>query len=144
MKPEVHIAQNDEDLQGIFRLRYDILRKPWQQSFESSYDDLEKTSVNAFIAENKNVIACGRLQDNGNGVGQVRYMAVAEDARGRGLGKAVLQFLEAQAKTMGMKNIELHARENALEFYLSQGYELKEKTHNLWSVIQHYRMLKHL
>lgn len=138
-------AHTKGELDGILALRYEVLRKPWNQPYESSTDGMEKKCVNAFIADSTGtVIACGRLQENENKIGQIRFMAVDEAYRGKGLGKLIVEFLEHKAIEMGLRKIELHARENALDFYKSRNYELKESSYKLWDIIQHFRMEKKL
>lgn len=131
-------------IEAIISLRYEILRKPWDKPKETATDEQEYHSVNAYIEENGRIIACGRLQDNGQGIGQIRYMAVSDDFQGKGLGKLVLQKLEEEAMAMGLVWLELQARENALAFYKANGYELKETSFKLWDIIQHYLMAKKL
>lgn len=131
-------------IEAIIGLRYEILRKPWGKPKETATDELESQSVNAYIENQGNVIACGRLQDNGGGIGQVRYMAVAAGQQGKGLGKLILNKLEEEAMGMGIRTIELQARENAVEFYKSGGYAVKETSFKLWDIIQHYLMTKNL
>lgn len=139
----VHIASTPHELDKIFTLRHQVLRAPWNQPYESSYDALENSAVNCYINDHHgNVIACGRLQENENKVGQIRYMAVHPDFQGTGLGQAILQRLEQQAQDFGLQKIELQARENALTFYERNGYMLKEKTFLLFDSIQHYLMEK--
>ena len=138
-------AANKNELDAIIQLRYKILRQPWNKPIETATDELEMESVNAFITNHSGeVIACGRLQNNGAGVGQIRYMAVAENFQGQGLGKLICHFLETKGAEMGLTNIELQARENAVGFYKSLGYSLKEKSFILWDIIQHYLMEKNL
>ena len=141
---KVQIANNQRQIEAIIDLRYDILRKPWNQPKETSTDGMEYTAINAFIEDNSIVLACGRLQDNGNGLGQIRYMAVDSNYQGSGLGKLIVTKLEGEAKRIGLKSIELQARENALEFYKCQGYQVKETSYKLWDIIQHYLMEKAL
>lgn len=138
-------SQTKDQLNAIIGLRYKILRRPWEQPFETSRDDLDETAINAFIeSEEKNVIACGRLQQNENKIGQIRYMAVDPEFQGKGLGKQILKFLEMKAKEMCLETIQLQARENAVKFYEANGYRIKEKSFLLWGIIQHYLMEKHL
>ena len=139
---KVEIANHTTQIDRIIDLRYNVLRKPWNKPRETATDEFETTSVNAFIEEGNKVIACGRLQDNGGGVGQIRYMAVDPDYRGKGLGKLIVLKLEEEAKLMGLTDIELQARENAVEFYKSQDYIIKETSFKLWDIIQHYLMVK--
>lgn len=138
-------SNTPEQLEAIIKLRCKILRDPWNQPAETATDTLEQNSVNAFIEDkNGKVIACGRLQENENKIGQIRFMAVENEMQGKGLGKSILIFLEDKAKQMQLKSIELQARENAVEFYKSCGYSIKEKTFLLWGQIQHYLMEKSL
>lgn len=131
-------------IEQIIDLRDEVLRKPWNQTRQSVTDDLEEIAINAYIEKDGEIIACGRLQNNGNGIGQIRYMAVNKAFQGKGLGKLIVVKLEDEAKRMQLKTIELQARENALDFYKSQGYIVKETSFKLWDIIQHYLMSKHL
>lgn len=136
-------AKSAEEREAILKLRYTVLREPWGQPASTATDELEEQSVNAFIADkNGNVIACGRLQENAGRVGQLRFMAVDGDYQGKGLGKLIVRFLEKRASELGLISLELQARDNAVKFYESCGYKIKEKTFLLWGIIQHYLMEK--
>ncbi len=133
-----------EDFDKYYALRYEVLRKPWNQPIGSEKDEQEDSSVHAFVKHNNEVIAVCRLQLNSPQTGQIRYMGVKTDQQGKGLGKIIISFLEEEAKTLGAKEIILHARENALEFYKSCGYSITEKSYLMWGEIQHYLMEKTL
>jgi len=138
----VQLATHSHTINKIIDLRYDVLRKPWDKPKDTATDELEESAVNAYIAMNDVVIACGRLQDNGNGIGQIRYMAVSDQFQGKGLGKLILNRLEEEARNLKLTTIELQARDNALEFYKACGYLVKEKSFYLWDIIQHFLMVK--
>lgn len=140
----IKIAQHKEDLEKIFRLRYEVLRKPWNQPYESAMDEKDSTSVNVFIEQENICIACGRLDVLDNTTAQIRYMAVHPDCRGKKFGQKILMYLENLAKEKGIDKIILHARENALNFYLKNGYTLVRPSHLLFNAIQHYLMEKKL
>lgn len=142
---QVKEAVSAEELDKIIALRYEILRAPWEQPYESSRDELEERSVNAYIEDGAgNVIACGRLQEVDRKTGQVRYMAVADEWQGKGLGALILQHLENRGAALGFEVILLQARENAVGFYSAHGYAVKDKTFLLWGKIQHFLMTKTL
>jgi N-acetylglutamate synthase-like GNAT family acetyltransferase len=141
----VKIASTPNEINAIIDLRDKILRQPWLQPRDTASDELEETSINAFITDEKGqVIACGRLQENANKVGQIRYMAVDSAYQGKGLGKVIVQFLEKKAGEKNLLKIELQARENAIHFYKANHYSVKEKSFLLWGIIQHYLMEKFL
>src|SRR5688572_6273777 len=113
---EVKESGTEKELEAIIDLRYEILRKPWDQPKDTASDNLEKNSINAYISDaSGKVIACGRLQENEGKTGQIRYMAVDNSYQGKGLGKLIVNFLEQKGKELGLKKIELQARENAVE-----------------------------
>jgi N-acetylglutamate synthase-like GNAT family acetyltransferase len=136
-------ASTPAERERIFKLRYEVLRQPWNQPENTSSDELDDTAINAFIEDaHQNVIACGRLQENPGRIGQVRYMAVSPAFQGKGLGKKILVFLEQKAAESGLKSVQLQARENAVPFYKQCGYTVNEPTFLLWGLIQHYLMEK--
>ena len=138
-------AKTKQEVDAIIDLRDKILRKPWDQPRETATDNLEDTSINAYIADEAGkVVACGRLQENENKIGQIRFMAVDNSQQGKGLGKKIVEFLEVKAKDLQLTKIELQARENAVKFYESMGYTIKESSFLLWGQIQHYLMEKNL
>ena len=89
-------------------------------------------------------IAVGRLQFNTKEKAQIRYMAVAEDFQGQGLGSQIIATLEDIAREKSIQRMILQARENAVQFYKNHCYEIIEKTHLLFGEIQHWLMGKDL
>jgi N-acetylglutamate synthase-like GNAT family acetyltransferase len=138
----VRESTSEKELDAIVKLRYKILREPWGQAIDTARDALESKSLNIYIEDNGKVVACARLQENEGHVGQIRYMAVADDYQGKRLGQLLLSYLEKKAKEKNFEKIELQARENAVGFYSRHGYITREKTFLLWNTIQHYLMEK--
>lgn len=135
----------ESDYEKYFDLRWRILREPWQQPRGSEKDELENMSHHLMACdETNNVIGVGRLHALSDSQGQIRYMAVATDHQGKGIGSLLLQELENLAIKNKFNSILLHARENALPFYLHHGYAQLEQSHLLFNSIQHFKMIKHL
>ena len=128
-----------------YQLRYEVLRKPWNWSFSSTKDDTEDISLHFLMLDEKNeAIATGRLQVNSAEEGQVRSMAVREDWQGKGLGTAIVRWIENKAQQLKVKYMVLDARENAIKFYETLGYKVVGDSYLLFGTIQHYRMRKDL
>ncbi|MDZ7820392.1 MAG: GNAT family N-acetyltransferase [Candidatus Marinimicrobia bacterium] len=53
---------------------------------------------------------------------RMRQLAVSENFRNIGIGKALVKRSEAIARDLGFTTITLHARESALDFYDQLGY----------------------
>ncbi|MFN4234118.1 MAG: GNAT family N-acetyltransferase [Bacteroidia bacterium] len=142
---EIRSPKTKEEWEKYFQLRWEVLRKPWNQPKGSEKDNAEETSLHFMAIDDKNdILGVCRLQKNSNKEGQIRFMAVLEKAQGKGVGKKLIQAAELKAKEIGLEKIILQARENAVPFYLSCNYQIVEKTFLLFNSIQHYLMTKKL
>lgn len=134
---------------AYYQLRYTVLRQPWQQPPGSEHvpADDEPGTVHALLLADETsprpeALAVGMLQPTSAQQGQVRFMAVAPQAAGTGLGRQMMDALETQAQAMGLTEIVLHSRETAVPFYERLGYEVVEPSHTLYGVIPHFLMRK--
>ena len=133
------------ELDIYFRCRWRILRAPWNQPAGSEQDEFESESIHACaIDEFGNALGVGRLHMLSDNFGQLRYMGVEDSSRNQGIGRKLLNFLEAKALQLKIAELELHARENAVSFYQKYGYQNIGESYILWDEIQHYRMCKKL
>jgi len=141
----IRSPQNKTEWEAYYKLRYDVLRAPWGQEkgSEQTADEAQHQHF-AFFNDANQIIGVGRLDQTAPHVGQVRFMAVAANQQGKGIGKAIMNEIEAVCKTNGYLQIILHAREVALPFYQKLGYQLVEPSHLLFGEIQHYLMQKTL
>lgn len=84
-----------------------------------------------WVAERADVlVGTVALTDEGDGVGQLRWFLVEPDARGAGLGRALLQTLLEHARERGLTHIKLwtvHVLEVAARLYLELGFRCTER-----------------
>lgn len=139
----IRSPQTDAEWQAYFKLRYDVLRAPWGQATgsEQTPDENLHQHFAYFTAENQ-IIGVGRLDRITAQTTQIRFMAVADDQQGKGIGKALMEEMESVSKELGIQKIILHAREVALPFYQQLGYQLDTPSHLLFGEIQHFLMHK--
>lgn len=134
----------EEQFEIYYQIRYDALRKPWGKPKGTEKDNTENESLHFMASENGTPLGVCRLQYNSSSEAQIRYMAVNESARGKGIGKLLIDFAEQRALKDGRNFMILQARDYAVPFYEKCGYQLKEKSFLLWDLIQHYLMEKRL
>ncbi len=136
---------NPKEFEEYYNLRWKVLRQPWNKPKGSEKDEIEHSCTHAMAFDEKGVI-CGviRLQKNNQKEAQIRYMAVDSNIRSKGVGSALLKYVEKIAKEKGFTSIILHARENATGFYLKNNYALKGESYLMWNSIQHYEMKKEI
>jgi ribosomal protein S18 acetylase RimI-like enzyme len=137
--------ESPEDFQRYFELRRQVLRAPWGGQPGSERDALEESADHALIEnERGRVIAVGRVHLNAPHEAQVRYVAVAAEARGRGHGRRLMAYLEQLARQRGASRVVLNAREDVVPFYRKLGYEVIGPGPTLFETIKHSRMQKRL
>ena len=134
-----------EEWEQYYDLRFKVLREPWGQLKGSEVLTDEDQSDHAMVvdSETKKVVGVARMQINSPTQGQVRCVAVLPQLQGKGVGKLLMNYLEKLAVEKGFQEIVLDARENAVKFYLSIGYENIGESYLLFGVIPHFKMRKY-
>ena len=138
------IPETPQEWEQYYQLRYTVLREPWGQlkGSEVLKDEDQSDHVMVIDSETQEIVGVARMQTNTPTQGQVRCVAVAHHTQGQGVGKLLMKYLEELAQQKGIKEIVLDARENAVKFYLSIGYEIFEESYLLFGEIQHWEMRK--
>lgn len=137
--------QTQEQFDAYYLLRYEILRKPWNQPIGSEKDNIETDCIHLMACnENKTVVGVCRLQFNSEAEAQLRYMVVKTDTQHTGVGRQLINYCEKLAIQKNADKLILQARDTAIEFYKKCGYTVVEKTYLMWNEIQHYLMEKKL
>jgi predicted GNAT family N-acyltransferase len=126
---KIEVRQIEFESQDYFQslgLRYDVLRRPLALHFD--INDLKKEGSDIHVAAffDSRLIGCLILSEISDKLFayKMRQVAVADDFQRKGVGKLMVEFCEKIAVKNGMNSIELHARENAVPFYLSLHYTI--------------------
>ncbi len=139
----IRSPQTDAEWQAYFQLRYDVLRAPWGQPIGSEQTSDEQLHQHfAFFNDENQLVGVGRLDYLEAQTAQIRFMAIADQLQGQGIGRALMEEMESVSKAEGYTQIILHAREIALPFYQKLGYQLNSPSHLLFGKIQHFLMHK--
>ncbi|MDQ3046749.1 MAG: GNAT family N-acetyltransferase [Bacteroidota bacterium] len=137
--------QTSQEFEAYYLLRYEVLRKPWNQPPGSEKDAQENEAIHMMAVNDQNeVLGVCRLQMNSSTEAQLRFMGVKENTQGLGIGKKMIRAAEEKAISLGAKVMILQAREIAVDFYKKTGYSVKEKSFLMWDQIQHYLMQKNI
>ncbi len=128
------------------QLRYKVLREPLGMPEGSEWFPFERDCLHGVVVDQKGVVqGCSMMYPlpEKPGVGRLLQVAVREDARGAGIGRMVVQYMEEQGREVGLESILVHAREVALGFWLAMGYAIKGEPF-VEVGITHYEMVKPL
>ena len=109
---------SEQDLPAVYALRHEVFVVGQGVPEELERDDLDALSDHAVAILDGTLVGTGRLLPDAT----IGRMAVAESARGTGIGAAVLVRLEQRARERGLPSVELHAQVHAQGFYGRAGY----------------------
>lgn len=146
MTPEIKLIQpiSEQQWSEYFKLRWLLLREPWNQPPGSEKDAFENLAYHLFAMHTRfGAVGVGRVHI-AEKIAQIRYMAVVERFRGKGIGTMILSALEQHAIDQGVDQIFLNARENALKFYKGLQYRVVGDAPVLYGTIKHKKMIKSL
>lgn len=141
---KIKSPQNEAEWKAYYGLRFSVLREPWNQQQGSEVLADEDQAIHAIAVEEGEVLGVARVHESASKQGQVRCVAIATAAQGKGIGKAIMAYVEEKARLKGWSEIVLEARENAVPFYQAIGYTIVAESYLLFGEIQHYRMKKNL
>jgi N-acetylglutamate synthase-like GNAT family acetyltransferase len=141
---EIKSPQTDAEWKAYYALRFNVLREPWNQPLGSEVLADEDQAIHAIAVEEGEVLGVARMHESAANQGQVRCVAIATAAQGKGIGKAIMAYVEEKARLKDWNEIVLEARENAVPFYQAIGYTIVAESYLLFGEIQHYRMKKNL
>ena len=126
---EVRLAQTARDVEQCLRLRWTVFVEEQGVRPSDELDAHDKTAVHALAVMDGVPCGAGRLIFTAPGVARIQRMAVIDDVRGKGVGKALLYFLEEQARNKGATKLTLNAQVAAKPFYEKAGYSASGGVH---------------
>lgn len=100
-------------------VRYEVFVLEQKIPIEMEWDDMDAACVHALaFDEEGRAVGTGRLLPDGH----IGRMAVRSEARGKGVGGAILRALMAAAQARGDLLVRLNAQAGAERFYARHGF----------------------
>ncbi|QGV81095.1 GNAT family N-acetyltransferase [Streptomyces ficellus] len=130
----VREAVSEADRKAGFAVRREVFVVEQGVPEDIEYDAYDATAVHVLAVRRADgtALGTGRLlygadaagkTGGAEGVGSLGRLAVARDARGLGVGVALVRGIEDAARARGLTAVDLHAQTHALGFYERLGYE---------------------
>jgi predicted GNAT family N-acyltransferase len=129
----VRVAEDPADREACFAVRKDVFVREQGVPEDIEYDAYDAGAVHVLaVREDGLPLGAGRLlygeaaaAANGGdaSVGSLGRLAVTREARGLGVGAALVRAIEDAARARGLTAVDLHAQTQALGFYERLGYE---------------------
>lgn len=111
-----------EAMKVRFRVFVDEQSVPREIESDEHDDPGDRSAVHALVRDGDRVVAAGRFYERNRSTVQVGRMAVLREARGRGVGRSMLDALLAEAAKRGYVRARLSAQTHALTFYQKAGF----------------------
>jgi len=124
-------------------LRDKILRKPLGMVFTPEFLAREAEDFHIAGYQDGQMLCCLILSPLNDIEVQMRQVAVDEGFQGQGLGKQIAKYSEDFASEKGFTRMKVHARDVAVDFYLSMDYEIIDEAFTEVGIV-HRRMIKQL
>lgn len=135
---KIVVAKTQKEITDNFYVRGMVFVVGQKIDYEIEFDGLDSECV-LFSAYMDN-LAVGAARLYRNKVGRV---AVLEEYRKHGVGKALMEFIEEYAKNNNIKELKLHAQLPVKDFYIKLGYIEKGSIFQE-AEIDHIKMIKEI
>jgi predicted GNAT family N-acyltransferase len=141
----VRLAESEQDRKLCLSLRWTVFVEEQGVAPSMEVDEHDrKDAVHALALWNGVPAGTGRIVLEDPATAKIGRMAVIDDVRGRGVGRALLAFLEEQARARGAKKLVLWAQVQARPFYEKAGYRTVSEEPFDDAGIAHVAMEKHV
>ena len=111
------IAHDSDDYWQALVVRDAVLRAPLGLDYSDEDIAAEADQVHVVARERGEIVGTLLLRGEGDGLVQMRQVAVAAKKQGKGIGRDLVKFAEALAWAECGDEIFLHARESVIPFY---------------------------
>ena len=126
------------------RLRYKILREPLGLEFTEEQLSAEYADFHLAVYDEAWILrGCLVLTPKSETVLKMRQVAIDIASQSKGIGSELVRASEIFAIENGFTDMELNARDTAIEFYIKLGYEKVGEMFEEVS-IPHFKMVKNL
>ncbi|GGS96918.1 GNAT family N-acetyltransferase [Streptomyces chromofuscus] len=128
----VRVAEDEADREACFAVRKEVFVAEQGVPEDVEYDGYDAGALHVLAVREDGVpLGTGRLlygaevagKTGGDpSVGSLGRLAVTREARGLGVGGALVRAIEDAARARGLAAVDLHAQTHALGFYERLGY----------------------
>jgi predicted GNAT family N-acyltransferase len=128
MTTHVRIIDSAAEREACYRIRKIVFVEEQKVPIEEELDELEDVCTH-FLATPEpggapeGAVGTARLWVTPEGEAKAQRVAVLQDARTGGIGRALMDALEAEAHRLGHASVILGAQLTAIPFYERLGYE---------------------
>jgi predicted GNAT family N-acyltransferase len=121
---EVRLASSSSEVDEALELRRRVFVDEQGVTVEADQDGRDREALHIVAFDRGRLVGTCRLVFD-DGIARLGRMAVERDQRGRGLGAAILELAEREARAAGAERIRLHAQTTARSLYERSGFRVE-------------------
>jgi predicted GNAT family N-acyltransferase len=121
---DVRPASDSSEVDEALELRRRVFVDEQQVTLEADRDGLDPEATHLVAVDGGRIVGTCRLVFD-DGLARLGRMAVEPDARGRGIGAAILDAAERESRAAGADRIRLHAQTVARSLYERGGFQVQ-------------------
>jgi predicted GNAT family N-acyltransferase len=118
----VKLVETKAELESAISVRFRVFVAEQNVPPEEELDEEDAAATHVIALHHGSIVGTGRLLSRDPAVAIIGRMAVDKSWRRQGVGGLILEFLEDEARTQGMRQSVLHAQEYVKSFYAAHGY----------------------
>ncbi|MEI7884358.1 MAG: GNAT family N-acetyltransferase [Clostridia bacterium] len=139
---KVERVLDEKGMEAVFQIREAVFVLEQGVDKEEEFDEYENNSQHVLLYQGELPIATGRVRIV-HDIAKLERICVLAAFRKAGIGKIIMEELEAIAKSEGVNQAKLHAQTQAQGFYEKMGYH-KASEEFMEAGIAHLLMVKEL
>ncbi len=120
----IRAPRTKDEFKAYYALRYRVMREPTGQPHGTEKDDYEPISQHLMAVDKANGEVCGVVKwlEREPGLAWLTHLAVAPARQKQGIGRQLVEAVEAAARAGGYTRIVLHCRLDESDYFLKLGY----------------------
>ncbi|MCD8502354.1 MAG: GNAT family N-acetyltransferase [Bacillaceae bacterium] len=118
---DVKVVTNAKQRQDALDVRMKVFVEEQKVPAEEEIDEHEDTSTHFVVYDHNNAAGAGRLREY-EGYGKVERICIDANYRKKGVGRLLMNAIEAEGIKQGFTKFKLYAQTHAIPFYESLGY----------------------
>lgn len=112
-----------DEMEEVLRIRDEVFVREQRLTNDARRDPDDRSSIHYLAWRDGRPLGTGRLTLHGREA-QVAWVAVRPEARGTGLGRAIMEAIVERADRDGAAYTVLNAQDHAITFYEQLGFEI--------------------
>ncbi len=116
------LRTDDEAYEHCLQIRLVVFVEEQEVPYDEEVDGLDPSCLHFLARSDDQPLGTCRLRVTEDGITKAERVAVLREARGKGIGLALMEALETEARSRSTAEVLLSAQEQVIPFYERLGY----------------------